>query len=86
MLLQDLHSHKELIYFLRQKSETFAGYKKYEAWVKGQRGGRIRIFGCDGGGEYMSKEFTKHLENSGTVCHLTVHDSPSSNGAVEQAN
>ena len=34
----------------------------------------------------MSKEFTEHLENAGMVHHLTIHDSPSSNGAVERAN
>ena len=40
-LFQDLHSHKELVYFLKQKSETFAHYKKYEAWVKVQRKSQI---------------------------------------------
>ena len=34
----------------------------------------------------MSNEFTEHLANAGTVQHLTVHDSPSSNGAAERAN
>jgi hypothetical protein len=34
----------------------------------------------------MSNEFTEHLANTGTVRHLTVHDSPSSNGATERAN
>jgi gag-polypeptide of LTR copia-type/GAG-pre-integrase domain len=85
-LFQDLHSHEELVYFLRQKSETFANYKKCEAWVKVQRGGQIRIVGCDRGGEFLSKEFTEHLENAGTVHHLTVHDSPASNGTAERAN
>jgi hypothetical protein len=85
-LFQDLHSHEEVVSFLRQKSETFAEYKKYEAWVKVQRNAPIHIFGCDRGGEFTSKEFTKHLENAGTVHHLTVHDSPSSNGAAERAN
>jgi hypothetical protein len=47
LLFQDLHSHKELVHFLRQKSETFAEYKKYEAWVKVQRNALIRIFSCD---------------------------------------
>ena len=83
MLFQDLHSHEELVYFLRQKLEAFADYKKYEVWIKVQRGCWIHIFSCDRGGEFMSKEFTEHLENAGTVRHLTVHDSPSSNGAVE---
>jgi hypothetical protein len=27
-----------------------------------------------------------HLERQGTVRHLTVHDSPQSNGRIEQAN
>ena len=51
-----------------------------------ERGGRVAILGCDRGGEFMSNNFTEYLKNSGTICHLTVHDSPASNGAVEQAN
>jgi hypothetical protein len=85
-LFQDLHTHEEVVSFLRQKSETFAEYKKYEAWVKVQRNALIRIFGCDRGGEFTSREFSKHLENAGTVRHLTIHDSPASNGAAERAN
>ena len=34
----------------------------------------------------MSKEFIEYLENAGMVCHLTVHNSPASNGAAEHAN
>lgn len=85
LLFQDLHSHKEKVYFLRQKSESFPDYKKYEAWVKVQRGRPIpiQIFGCDRGGEFTSNEFTEHLENSGTIRHLTVHDSPASNSGAE---
>jgi hypothetical protein len=86
LLFIDLSSHEERIYFLRYKSEAFDDYKKYEAWVKVQRNGRIAILGCDRGGEFTSKEFTNHLENAGTIRHLTVHDSPSSNGIVERAN
>ena len=85
-LYQDQSSHEEVVYFMRNKSETFHNYRKYKAWVKVQRGAPIRIFGCDRGGEFMSKAFTEHLENAGTVRHLTVHDSPSSNGAAERAN
>ena len=61
-------------------------YKKYEAWVKVQRKSPIQIFGCDRGGEFTSKQFSEHLENAGMVCHLTVHDSPASNGVAERAN
>ena len=86
LLFQDLYSHEERIYFLKHKSEVFEHYKKYEAWLKVQRKGRIIILGCDRGGEFTSKEFNDHLEFSGTARHLTVHDSPASNGAAERAN
>ena len=36
--------------------------------------------------ELTSKEFNEHLRNAGTVWHLTVHNSPASNGIVEWAN
>ena len=42
--------------------------------------------GTDRGGEFTSKEFTDHLEQVGTIRHLTVHDSPASNGIAECAN
>jgi hypothetical protein len=71
---------------MKNKSDTFRNYKKYEAWVKLQRGANIHIFGCDRGGKFMLKAFTEHLQNTGTVRHLTVHDSPASNGAAERAN
>ena len=86
LLFQDLSSHEERIYFLKQKSEVFDHYKKYEAWVKVQRGGRVVIFGCDRGGEFTSQAFSDYLENAGIARHLTVRDSPASNGAVERAN
>ena len=86
LLFKDLFSHEERIYFLKQKGEVFDHYKRYEAWVKVQREGRIAILGSDRGGEFTSKGFSEHLENAGTVRHLTVHDSPASNGVAECAN
>jgi hypothetical protein len=85
-LLQDLSSHEEKVYFERAKSEALNDYKKYKVWASVQCGMQIKIFGCDRSGEFMSKEFTNHLENAGTIRHLTVHDSPASNGAVERGN
>ena len=86
LLFKDLFSHEERIYFLKHKSEVFDHYEKYEAWLRVQRGGTIRIFGSDRGGEFTSQEFTEYLENSGSIRHLTVHDSPASNGVAERAN
>ena len=86
VLFQDLFSHEERIYFLAHKSDVFDHYKKYEAWLKVQRHGRVGILGCDRGGEFTSGVFSDYLEHSGTARHLTVHDSPASNGAAERAN
>jgi hypothetical protein len=85
-LYQDLSSHEEHVYFNHEKSEGFDNYKKYEAWVQVQCNAVIKIFSSDQGGEFRSKFFDKHLEYAGTVHHLMVHDSPTSNGAAEQAN
>src|SRR6266540_1960002 len=87
LLFQDQHSHEEHVYFMVKKSETIENYKQYEAWAKVQRNVPvIKTFGSDRRGEFNSKPFTDHLEQQGTVRHLTVHDSPQSNGRVERAN
>ncbi len=87
LFFYDCHSHEERVQFMAKKSETFRNYKNYEAWTKVQRNvPAIKIFGSDRGGEFTSKEFDTHLEQQGTVRHLTVHDSPQSNGQVERAN
>jgi hypothetical protein len=82
-LFKSLNSREEKVYLLQVKSEAFTHYKKYEAWALVQHGAQIKIFGCDRAGKLTSKEFNNHLENARTVCHLTVHDSPASNGVVE---
>jgi hypothetical protein len=87
LLFQDKYLHEEQPYFLAAKSETFNRYQCYEAWAKTQREvPAIKILGSDRGGEFTLKEFNEHLERQGTVRHLTVHDSPASNGASERAN
>ena len=86
LLFKGLFSHEERIYFLKNKSEVLDCYLKYEAWVKVQQNGRIAILGSDRGGEFTSTAFNEHLEKASTTRHLTVHDSPASNGIAERAN
>lgn len=82
----DLAAHEERVDFLATKDEAFTFYKQYEAWFKNQRNTSIKIYGCDRGGEFTSGKFDRHLKQAGTVRHLTVHDSPHSNGTAEHAN
>jgi len=71
---------------MAKKSEALVKYKEYEAWMRTQHQKPILIFGADRGGEFMSKEFNDHLAAQGTICHLTTHDSPQSNGGSEHIN
>ncbi|KAF8631622.1 hypothetical protein AX17_005074 [Amanita inopinata Kibby_2008] len=86
LMFQDGFTHEERIYFLEKKSEAMQWYQKYKAWVSTQWNAKIKILGTDRGGEFTSDEFKDHLEKAGTVRHLTVHDSPQSNGKAERAN
>jgi len=85
-LYHDMFTYEDHIDFLKWKSKAFERYLKYEAWVKVQRNAIIKCLDSDGGEKYISKEFTDHLEQTGMVCHLTVHGSPQSNSMAEQGN
>ena len=74
------------LYLLWEKSETFETYKRYEAWVRNHCNAFIKVLCTDQGGEYLSHEFTAHLEAQGTECVLTVHDTPQQNGVAERLN
>ncbi|KAL0959466.1 hypothetical protein HGRIS_014963 [Hohenbuehelia grisea] len=84
MQLEDYSTLEEKAYFLLKKSDAFANYLDYEAWMKLHRDGVVKILGADHGGEFTSTEFNAHLKRKGTIRHLTTHDSPQSNGAIER--
>jgi transposase InsO family protein len=71
---------------LRAKYENFKAYKDYEARLWTQKKVRIKKLFSDRGGEYLSKEFSDHLAQAGTVRNLTVHDTPEHNGIAERLN
>ena len=63
----DDYSRVVTIYLLRQKSEVFEAFKRFEAWATTYTGNRIKILRSDPGGEYMSNKFKEHLSERGTV-------------------
>ena len=77
---------KTTLYLLREKSETFETYKRYEAWVRNHHNVFIEVLRTNRGGKYLSHEFTAHLEAQGTEHVLTVHDTLQQNGVAEQLN
>ena len=74
------------LYLLRKKDEAFKTYTEYEAWVSTQLSAKIKILHTDRGGEYLGKEFVKHLKSKGTISKLTIHDTPQHNGVAERRN
>ena len=83
----DDFSRETKLTFLKQKSEALASYKQYEAWLGRQRAGaKVKTVRSDRGGEYLSSEFDKYLQDNGIERQLTVHDSPQSNGVAERLN
>ena len=71
---------------MRKKSEVFANYKNYEAWLKTQFGVDIKTFQSDKGGEYTSAEFSQHTKSKGTIHRFSVHDVHGQNGVPERAH
>ncbi|KIK14931.1 hypothetical protein PISMIDRAFT_16919 [Pisolithus microcarpus 441] len=86
MSFTDDHTRYTTLYLQKMKSETFASYKAYKAWLQTQFSAKIKCLRSDRGGEYLSAEFTKHLKSAGTECRVTVHDTPEHNGVAERLN
>ena len=82
----DDHTHYTTLYLQKMKAETFASYKSYEAWLSTQFDMKIKCLHLDRGGEYLSKEFSQHLQSKGTEHRVTMHDTPEHNGVAERLN
>ena len=82
----DDFSRMTWVYFLRQKSEVFTVFKKFQMMVERQSGQLIKVLRSDRGGEYNSKEFEKFCEDIGLQRQLTVAYTPQQNGVAERKN
>ena len=74
------------VYFLKEKSEAFATFKKFKALVEKQKGCSIKTIHSDRGGEYTSREFEEYCKNEGIQKQLTARYTPQQNGASERRN
>ena len=62
----DDYSRKAWVYFLKNKSETFAKFKIWKAEVENQTGRKIKCLRSDNGTEYKDGDFLKFCEEHGT--------------------
>jgi transposase InsO family protein len=71
---------------LKKKSEAFRAFQVFKAYAENKFGRKMKIFRHDKGGEFMSKEFLKFLEDCGITLQFTVRNRPQQNGVAERAN
>ena len=82
----DDYSKKVWVYFLKNKFEAFAKFKKWKAEVENQTGRKIKCLRSDNGIEYKYGEFLKFCEEHGIKRHFTVRRTPQQNGMAERLN
>jgi hypothetical protein len=74
------------IYLLHSKSDVFAAYRSFSAWIATHFDVKIGYLHADRGGEYINEKFASLLDEDGTGYKLTVHDRPAQNGVAERLN
>ncbi|KAG7547402.1 GAG-pre-integrase domain [Arabidopsis suecica] len=71
-------------YPLKQKSDFFSIFTVFQAKVENQLNQKIGVFQCDGGGEFMSKQFLTHLQQVGIQQFVSCPYTPQQNGLAER--
>ncbi|KAL4352088.1 hypothetical protein GQ457_06G029360 [Hibiscus cannabinus] len=74
------------VYFMKEKSEVFKVFKKFNALAEVQSGGKLQKLRSDRGKEYTSTEFDLFCEDEGIEHQLTVGYTPQQNGVSERKN
>ena len=71
---------------IRNKSDVFGEFKKFQAEVELSTGKKIKEFQSDQGGEFTSKEFEKHFSECGILHMMSVPRAHQQNGRSERQN
>jgi len=72
--------------FLKSRGEILSAFKKYQLRVERETGRKIIKLRSDNAKEYISKNFSQHLEREGISRQLSVEYTPQQNGIAERAN
>jgi transposase InsO family protein len=71
---------------LKEKSEAFGVFKKFEVFVEKQSDFYIKVLRSDRDGKFTLTAFNSFCEEHGIRCHFTAPYSPQQNGVVERKN
>lgn len=72
------------LYPLRKKSDFYPCFIKFQKLVENQFDKKIKVFQCDGGGEFNSSGFHDHLSQSGIQLQMSCPGTPEQNGVAER--
>lgn len=82
----DRASRWTTVYPISSKDEAFPRFKQFLALAERQTGRKLKALHTDGGGEYISKEFSDFLASYGIARRKTCVDTPQQNGVAERMN
>jgi hypothetical protein len=72
----DDHTQYTHLQILCTKDQALDAYKAFVVWAQTQHRAWIKCLRPDWGGEYTGTKFTKFLQEQGTKCRLTTHNTP----------
>ena len=79
----DSFSKYAWLYPMHNKSDVFTYFVQSQALVENYFDTKIKLFQCDGGGEYNSTQLIMHLQKCGITRHLSCPHTPEQNGVVK---
>ena len=71
------------MYFMKEKSDVFEHFKTFKAVVETETSLKVKCLRSDGGGEYLSNEFSNFLKSHGIKRQFTCRYTPQQNGVAE---
>jgi len=91
LVITDAYSNYVVTYCQKLKSETLENFKMYTRMVENQvgeemRSAKVKVLRTDGGGEFISNEFSEFLKRKGIKHEITTPYTPQQNGIAERKN
>ena len=71
---------------MKKKSEVFGHFKAFKAMVEKERSLQIKCLRSDEGGQYLSNEFARFLQEHGIKQQYSCSHTPQQNGLAERKN
>ena len=80
----DDHTRYGMMFFLKHKDEQFDAFKTYKALAERQTWQKLKSIRTDRGGEFLSKEQKRYLQEHGIEHQTLMPYSPQQNGRAER--